>query len=63
MRVVALVEYEVLGDEEYTYVDSVDETYPKDTPYLVWRIRFIRKLLAREIICNKIKVISVEYEN
>lgn len=61
MRVVALVEYEVLGDDEYAYVERYEAEYEGGVHY-VWRTRFVHDLLAREIICNKIKVISVEYE-
>lgn len=60
MRVVALVEYEVLGDEEYAYVERYEVEYG-GRAYSVWRTRFVHDLLARGIICNKIKVISVEY--
>lgn len=60
MRVIALVEYEVLGDDEYAYVERYEVEYGGGV-YSVWRTRFVHDLLAREIICNKIKVISVEY--
>lgn len=63
MRVVALVEYEVLGDDKYAYVERYEEVYcNKGEAIWCWRTRFVHDLLAREIICNKIKVISVEYE-
>lgn len=63
MRVVALVEYEVLGDDEYAYMERYEAVYHnKGEAIWCWRARFVYDLLAREIICNKIKVISVEYE-
>ena len=63
MRVVVLVEYEVLGDDEYAYVEGYEEVYRnKCEAVRCWRTRFVHDLLARGIICNKIKVISVEYE-
>lgn len=64
MRVVALVEYEVLGDDEYSYVERYEEVRcHKFDAIRWWRTRVVHDLLAREIICNKIKVISVEYED
>lgn len=61
MRVVALVEYEVLGDDEYAYVERYEDEWG-NLQWDIWRVRLVRSLLARGIICNKIKVISVEYE-
>ena len=62
MRVIALVEYEVVGNNDYLYVDRVVEHYHrKKTEVKEWRNHFFRFLLSRGIICNKIKVISVEY--
>lgn len=60
MRVVALVEYEVLGDEEYRYIERLEDEWG-NLQWNIWRVRFVRSLLARRIICNKIKAISVEY--
>ena len=62
MRVVALVEYKVLGDDEYAYVERYEDVSSNKREAMQWwRTRFVHDLLAREIICNKIKVISVEY--
>ena len=64
MRVVVLVEYEVVGDDEYAYVERYEGVYRNKCETMrCWRTRFVHDLLAREIICNKIKVISVEYED
>ena len=56
MRVIALVEYEVIGDSEYRYIERVEDTC------LSWRVSFLHNLLARGIVVNSIKEISVEYE-
>lgn len=60
MQVIALVEYEVLGDEKYRYIERLEDKWG-NLQWNIWRVRFVRSLLARGIICNKIKVISVEY--
>lgn len=60
MRVVALVEYEVLGDDEYAYVERYEVEYGNGA-YSVWRTRFIRDLLARGIVVKNIKELEVSY--
>lgn len=60
MRVIALVEYEVLGDDEYAYVERYEVKY-RGEAYSVWRTRFIRDLLAREIVVKNIKELEVSY--
>ena len=61
MRFVALVEYEVLGDDEYRYIEKLEDEWD-NLQWNIWRVRFVRSLLARGIICNKINAINVEYE-
>ena len=64
MRVIALVEYEVLGDDEYAYVERFEKYYLKKSDAVwSWKIGFIRSLLVRGIIVKSIKEISVEYED
>lgn len=60
MRVVALVEYEVLGDEEYAYVERYEVEYGGGA-YSVWRTRFVHDLLARGIVVKNIKELEVSY--
>ena len=60
MRVVALVEYEVLGDDEYAYVERYEVEYGGGV-YSVWRTRFIRDLLTRGIVVKSIKELEVSY--
>lgn len=60
MRVVALVEYEVLGDEEYAYVERYEAEYGGGA-HSVWRTRFVHDLLARGIIVTSIKELEVSY--
>ena len=63
MRVIALVEYEVLGDDEYKYVDRFEKHYNKKADAVwCWKTQFIRSLLVRNIKIKSIKEISVEYE-
>ena len=63
MRVIALVEYEVLGDDEYAYVERFEKHYLKKSDAVwSWRVQFIRLLLARGIVVKSIKELSVEYE-
>lgn len=61
MRIIALVEYEIVGNSEYRYVEEWDVRYDNWT-YMVWKKRFIRHLLQRGIVCTYIKAIRVEYE-
>ena len=60
MRVIALVEYEVLGDEEYEYIERYEVEYEGGV-YSVWRTRFVRDLLARGIVVKSIKELEVSY--
>lgn len=64
MRVIALVEYGVVGDNEYRYVERFETEYfdiPEHIKYF-WRRRFIKMLGERGIVCNYINEIKVEYE-
>lgn len=62
MRVVALVEYEMLGDDEYAYVERYEVEYGGGA-YSVWRTRFVHDLLARGIVVKSIKELEVSYED
>lgn len=66
MIVRMLVEYEVLGDDEYAYVEWFEvqlndgnETKQANT---FARYKAVRELISRGIIVKSIKEISVEYE-
>jgi hypothetical protein len=64
MRVIALVEYEVLGDDEYAYVERFEKYYNKKAVAVwSWKIQLVHSLLVRGIIVKSIKEISVEYED
>ena len=60
MRVVALVEYEMLGDDEYAYVEKYETEWGNEV-YSVWRTRFVYELLARGIVVKSIKELEVSY--
>jgi hypothetical protein len=60
MRVVALVEYEMWGDDEYAYVERYEVEYG-GRAYSVWRTRFVHDLLARGIVVKSIKELEVSY--
>ena len=62
MRVVALVEYEVLGDEEYRYIEKLEDEWD-NLQWNLWKVRFVRSLLARGIIVKSIKELEVSYED
>lgn len=61
MKVEALVEYEIVGNDKYIFIDRYEDEW-NNLLYSVWKARFIRSLLARGIVCSRIKEISVEYE-
>lgn len=65
MIVRMLVEYEVLGDDEYAYVEWFDHILPnewsKDLLNSYTRGKVVRMLINRGIVVKKIKEISVEY--
>ena len=64
MRVVVLVEYEVLGDDEYAYVEKYEEVYRnKCEAVRCWRTRFVHDLLARGIVVKSIKELDISYED
>ena len=63
MRVVALIEYEIWGDEEYCYIDKIEEEYSHIRfASWCWKTRFVHYLLARGKICNRINIINISYE-
>lgn len=60
MRVIALVEYELVGEEGYTYIEEWDAQQDNWT-YMVWKKRFIRYLLRQGKVCKYIKELRVKY--
>lgn len=61
VRVRALIEYEVVGDSEYRYIDAMEECHTyKRLAVRHLRDHFIRRKLNRGIICVNIKQISIE---
>lgn len=67
MVVQMLVEYEVLGDDEYAYVEwfeqNVRETHLPAHLNMVTRQKVLRDLVKRGIVIKKIKELRVEYED
>lgn len=61
MRVVALVEYEVLGDDEYRNFERFEIDYIQEQNARYWRNNIYKQLLACGIVVKRIKEISVEY--
>lgn len=64
MFVRALVEYKVLGDDEYIYIEPF-ETYFKEgcekfIDYYL-KLRVIRHLAKRRIVVKELKNLSVDY--
>lgn len=62
MRVVALVEYEVLGDDKYRYIEKLEDEWG-NLQWDIWRVRLVRSLLARGIVVKSIKELEVSYED
>lgn len=63
MFVRILVEYEVLGDNKFSYIESFN-TEAKSQPQFVLplcKLRFAKSLLSRGILACNIKVIDSEY--
>lgn len=61
MQILVWVEYEIVGDDEYSYVEKIREPYfGKDS---AWRNRFVRSLLARGIVVKSIQELEVSYED
>lgn len=60
MQILVWVEYEIVGDDEYSYVEKY-ETRVKSNLYSVWRTRFVHDLLARGIVVKSIKELEVSY--
>lgn len=65
MRVLALVEYEVAGDDEYAYVERFDIQLGDRSDIkrmnTFARYKVVRSLISRGIIVKSIKELSVEY--
>lgn len=67
MNVRILVEYEVLGDNEYAYVEWIDHRLPNDWDKEMLksyaRLKAIRTLISRGIIVKSIKELDISYED
>lgn len=67
MVVRILVEYEVLGDDEYAYVEwfeaQLGDGNEIERANTFARYKAVRELISRGIIVKSIKEISVEYED
>lgn len=64
MIVRALVEYKVLGDDEYRYIEPFEIYYSSNFILRLdycWRHKILRSLAKRKIIIEYIKDLSVEY--
>lgn len=64
MIIRALVQYVVLGDNEYSYIETFEIRYKQNNIYRLeycWRLSVIRRLMSRGIFCEWIKDLSVEY--
>ena len=62
-----LVEYEVLGDDEYAYVEGFEvqlgDGNEIERANTFARYKAVRELISRGIIVKSIKEISVKYED
>ena len=64
MLVRALVEYKVLGDDKYIYIEPFEVRFKGNNQTRVkdyWRGRLLRLLAQRKIIIEWIKELSVDY--
>lgn len=64
MIIRALVEYKVLGDDEYIYIEPFEIRYSGSLILRLdycWRQRVIRSLAERKIKIEWIKDLSVDY--
>jgi hypothetical protein len=64
MLVRALVQYKVLGDDDYTYVEPFEIRYSSNFILRLdyyWKQRVVRSLAERKIKIEYIKDLSVEY--
>lgn len=64
MIVRALVEYKVLGDDEYIYIEPFEVRYVGNLILRLdycWRLHIVKQLIKRNIFCEYIKDLSVEY--
>lgn len=58
-----MVEYEILDDDHYTYIENIeydiDSIFPQYCIYFA-RIKIIRDLIRRKLFIKKIKQLKVE---
>lgn len=60
MQILVWVEYEIVGDDEYSYVERVEYAW-NSAERNVWRRRLVHDLLARGIVVKSIKELEVSY--
>lgn len=67
MKIRMLVEYEVMGDEEYAYVEWFEREYNDiviiESAKIYTRHYIVNTLAKRGLVIKKIKELSVEYED
>ena len=67
MKIRMLVEYEVMGDEEYAYVEWFEREYNDiviiDSAKIYTRHYIVNTLARRGLVIKKIKELRVEYED
>lgn len=66
MKIRMLVEYEVMGDEEYAYMEWFEREYNDiviiESAKIYTRHYIVNTLARRGLVIKKIKELSVEYE-
>lgn len=67
MKIRMLVEYEVLGDDEYAYVEWFEREYNDiviiESAKIYTRHYIVNTLARRGLVIKKIKELRVEYED
>ena len=67
MKIRMLVEYEVMGDEEYAYVEWFEREYNDiviiESAKIYTRHYIVNTLARRGLVIKKIKELRVEYED